>query len=138
MFSTVKPELMGICHATCGYKFKPNIGHGFHMHPPDYLSKEQISFLMYFYPKLFSLPGGINEPNGELRRVVANMIYDFPETLLDPMIAFRNLMNENAQYPREWLYTGDLETDFLRVLGEIQKVAKKNPIGIEADFRKVV
>ena len=93
------------------------VGYGFHMHPPDYLSQEQISFLMYFYPKLFSLPGGINVPNGELRRGVADMLEDFPEILIDPMIVFRNLIKENARYLREWLYTGDLETDFLRVLG---------------------
>ena len=137
MFSTVKPELLGICHATCSYKIKPNIGDGFHMHPPDYLSQEQISFLMHLYPKLFSLPGGF-EPNRELRWVLARMLPDFPDTIRDPMIAFRNLIEENARYSREWLYEGDLETDFLRVLGKIQKAAKENPIEVVADFRKAV
>ena len=61
-----------------------------------------------------------------------------PDTLLDPMIAFYNLIEENARYSRKWIYKGDLETDFLRVLGEIQKAAKENPVEVEADFRKVV
>ena len=65
------------------------------------------------------------------------MLYDFPNTMRDPMVPFHNLIEENARYSREWLYVSDLEKDFLRVLGEIQKAAKENPIEVEADYSKL-
>jgi hypothetical protein len=135
MFSTTIPEFLGVCHATCSYKIDMKIGHGFYTHPPDYLSQQHISFLMHLYPKLFSLPGGF-EPNGELRRVLADVTSYFPDTYLKPMIALRNHLAENARFRREEKYDGDLERDFLRVLGEIHKAAKANPVEVIADFRK--
>jgi hypothetical protein len=135
MFSTTKPEFLGVCHATCSYKIDMKIGRGFHMHPPDYLTQQHISFLMQLYPRLFSLPGGL-EPNGELREVLADVTYHFPDTYLEPMIAFRHHLEQKARYRREEKYSGDLERDFLRILGEIHKAAKVNPIEFIADFRK--
>jgi hypothetical protein len=68
------------------------------------------------YPRLFRLPGGL-QPNGQLRAVVAEMLQGYPESLSDPMRCLRRFLDEEhlALYRP---YVGDLETDFLRFLGE--------------------
>ncbi len=40
---------------------------------------------------------------------------------------------KHSSYQRQ--YEGDLETDFLRILGQIQKEAAEKPVGVEIDFR---
>ena len=47
----------------------------------------------------------------------------------------RKFLDEHKYMSHEWLYDGDLETDFLRSLGEIQRAARKKPVGVEIDFR---
>jgi hypothetical protein len=104
------------------------------MHPPDYLSSEQVSFLMHFYLRLYSLPGGM-EPNGQLRRCLAHLIREYPDSMSNPMASFRECLNEQKHLPRAEPYEGDLETDFLRSLAEIQRSAREKLIHVEIDFR---
>jgi hypothetical protein len=42
---------------------------------------------------------------------------------------------DESNLPQDWLYEGDLETDFIRVLGQIQQAAREMPVGVEIDFR---
>ncbi len=104
------------------------------MCPPDYFSEEQVSFLMQFFHRLYSLPGGF-EPNRELRFCLITFLQDYPESMTDPMASLQKFLVEYKQWSNEWLYDGDLEEDFLRILGQIQKEAREKPAGVEADFR---
>ncbi len=104
------------------------------MCPPDYLSDEQISFLVQFFYKLYSLPGGL-KPNPELQWCLVTLLQNYPVSLADPMASMRKFLDEHKFTFHEWLYKGDLEVDFLRSLGQIQKAARENPAGVEADFR---
>jgi hypothetical protein len=104
------------------------------MCPPDYLSDQQISSLVQFYYKLYNLPGG-QEPNRELRWCLSNLLRDYPVSLANPMASLRSFLDEHKHWHHEWLYNGDLETYFLRLLGEIQKAVRENPVGLEIDFR---
>ena len=124
--------MVGICHATCGFKH-PGYGQ-FRMCPPNYLSDEQLSFLVPYFCKLYSLPGG-DEPDRELRFCLAHMLRNYPDSMINPIQSLHEFLIEYKQWAKNCLYTGDLEADFLRALGEIQKVAKQNPAGIELDFR---
>lgn len=132
LFATDRPLMLGICHSTCGYG-RPYYGQ-FQMCPPYYLSDEQISFLVPFYHRLFSLPGG-QEPNRELRRCLALLLLNYPASLANPMASLQKFLDEYKHGSHEWLYDGDLETDFLRFLGQIQRAARKKPSGAEIDFR---
>jgi len=126
--------LVGVCHSTCGAT-KYRYGH-FQMCPPDYLSDEQVSFLMHFFYRLYSLPGGM-EPNRELRMYLVDLLRDYPDSMVNPMAFFRKFLDDYMHLSHEWLYEGDLEADSLRILGQIQKAAKEEPVGIEMDFRKL-
>jgi len=132
LFATDRPEMIGICHSTCGYRWF-RYGH-FQMCPPGYLSDEQISFLVQFFHRLYSLPGG-QEPNGELRLCLAHLLRNYPDSLTNPMVSYRKLLDEHKREHRSWLYEGDLEADFLHLLGQIQSAARQKPLGIEIDFR---
>ena len=44
-------------------------------------------------------------------------------------------LDEYKRWSHEWLYEGDLETDFLRILGQVQEAARALPVGVEIDFR---
>jgi len=105
------------------------------MHPPDYLSSEQVSFLMHFYLKLYNLPGG-TEPNGQLRRCLAHLTREYPSSMSNLMESFRRCVDEQKCLPRAEPYEGDLEADFLRSLGEIQRSAREMLIHVEIDFRR--
>jgi len=89
---------------------------------------------MHFYLKLYSLPGGTG-PNGQLRRCLAYLVREYPVSMKNPMACFRMCLDEDKRLSREWRYEGDLETDFLRALGEIQRLAKEKPVHVEIDFR---
>lgn len=127
-----KPEMIGICHAACGYRWYKYPQ--FRMCPPDYLPNEQISFLVQFLYKLYSLPGG-QEPNRELRFCLCVLLRNYPASLINPMVSYRKFLVEHKRWYREWLYEGDLEADFLRSLGQIQRAAREKPLGVEIDFR---
>ena len=51
------------------------------------------------------------------------------------MVSYLKFLDKYKLGHRDWLYEGDLETDFLRSLGEIRQAARENPLGIEIDFR---
>jgi len=104
------------------------------MCPPDYLSDEQISFLVPFFHRLYSLPGG-QEPNRELRWCLCVLLQNYPASLVNPMASYRKFLDEHKLELREWLYEGDLEGDFLRFLRDIQKAAREKPLRLEIDFR---
>jgi hypothetical protein len=126
-----KPVLFGVSHSTC-CATKYRYGH-FQMCPPYFISNEQLSFIVYYFPKLYSLAGAW-EPNWELRHCAAELLYSYPETMLNPLVCIQRFREQNKNKP--WTYKGDLEADFLKFLGQVQKAAKEKPIEIEADFRK--
>lgn len=76
-FLTDKTGLVGPCHSRCSYGLYRYNYNWFHMCPSDYLSSEQVSFLMYFFPRLYSLPGG-EKPNREPRWSLAVFLRYFP------------------------------------------------------------
>lgn len=133
IFSTDEPKLVGLSHSTCAWT-KYRYGH-YQMCPPHYLSNEHISFLMYFYPRLYGLPGGM-EPNSDLRRAVAQLLHTYPVSLANPIVCLQQFLDEPHLGPNKSPYQGDLETDFLRFLGETQRLARAS-LGVEADFSKV-
>ncbi len=130
LFSTDKPEVLGICHATCG-SGKYRYGQ-FQTCPPYRVSNDQVSFLAQFYPMLYSLPGADN-PNTDLRRCLADILWKYPNSMRNPMLYLQKFQSENKYRPQS--YRGDLETDFLRTLAQVQRAAKENSVGIEIDFR---
>ena len=131
IFSTDEPKLFGISHSTC-CATKYNYGH-FQMCPPDYLSDEQISFLVPFFHRLYSLPGGM-KPNRELRFSLITLLRDYPASLVNPMASLQQFLDEYKHQSYQQLYEGDLEADFLRILGQIQKEAGEKTVGVEIDF----
>jgi hypothetical protein len=98
------------------------------MCPPDYLPNDQVSFLLHFFPMLYKLPAG------DLRQVLATLIWDYPESMAKPIGYLEKCREENGNKPQ--LYSGDLEADFLQFLGQVQKMAKEKPANVEVDFRK--
>jgi len=107
IFAADKPLMLGISHSTCGAtKFR----YGRHqMNPPVHLSKEQVAFLIQFFPMLYSLPGGF-EPNVDLRRCAADMLDDYPVSLVNPLECLRKFTKCNVGLLQP--YEGDLEADF--------------------------
>jgi hypothetical protein len=87
---------------------------------------------MRFYPMLYKLPGG-SEPNGALRSSLVHLLFT-PGGLDGSMNNFREYQKWNKREVQE--YNGDLETDFLKFLGQVQRLAKEQPVEIEVDFRK--
>lgn len=79
--------------------------------PPYYLFEEQLSFLVQFFFRLYNLPGG-QDLNRELRMCLADLLRDYPASMVNPMASFRKFLDEHKRFYREWLYEGDLETDF--------------------------
>jgi hypothetical protein len=51
------------------------------------------------------------------------------------MASFYKFLDEHQHGPKEWLYDGDLEADFLCTLGQLQRAAREKPTGMEIDFR---
>ena len=101
------------------------------MQSPDYLTSEQVSFLVQFYPMVYSLSGGF-ESNTELRQCLAEMLLDYPDVMTNPMQHLKKFQEWNRDKPK--MYQGDLEADYLHFLGHVQKAAKENPINVEFDF----
>jgi hypothetical protein len=85
---------------------------------------------------LYKLPGGF-EPDRALRRCLVSLLYDAPDSLDNPMKYLRKYQTQN--YNKEDLksYHGDLEADFLRFLGRVQRMVKEQPSEVEVNFRKV-
>jgi hypothetical protein len=90
---------------------------------------------MHFYPKLYDLPGGM-QPNWQLRRCLGNFIGEYPASMRYTMAFLQASMAEHEHLFRGGPYEGDLEADFLRSLGEIQRSAREMPVRVEIDFRR--
>ena len=133
LFATDRPELVGVSHSTHIYS-KSRYGH-FQMCPPHRLSNEQVSFLAPFFHKLYALPGGL-EPNGQLRICFVHLLWDYPASLANPLVAFNESVREQSRFPRVRPYHGDLEGDYLRLLGAVQVAARQKPLDVEIDFRQ--
>ncbi len=79
---------------------------------------------MHFYPMLHDLPGG-SEPNRELRWSLAQLLIKYPSSMREPFpVLQRRFVREYRKWGFEWKYRGDLEMEFLRFLGQIQREAK--------------
>jgi hypothetical protein len=131
VFAVDQPELTAICHSTCQHSYSPLPGYArYKMAPPYHLSEREVSFLAHSYHKLFSLPGGF-EPNRELRLCLAAFLRNRPFSLANAMASFHRFVDEHPRKYGKWLYEGDLELDFLRTLCEIQKAARRQPVGFE-------
>lgn len=87
---------------------------------------------MHFYPMLYKLPGGI-EPNCALRSSLVHLLF-MPDGLDDPMNNFRDYQKWNRRELQD--YKGDLEGDFLKFLGQVQRLAKEKPVEVGVNFRK--
>jgi hypothetical protein len=125
------PKLIGFSHSSCGWT-KTRFGL-LQTCPPYYLSDENVSFLVQLFPRLYGLPGGM-EQNGQLRGTVARMLRDYPESICDPILFIREFISEQHISPYNKPYVGDLETDFIRFLAETKRLAETR-LGIEVDFR---
>ena len=62
---------------------------------------------------LHSLPGG-SERNRELRWSLSRILDRYPSVLRKPMPVLQKFIKDHRKWGFEWLYDGDLETDFLR------------------------
>ena len=131
ILSTDHPELLGIAHSTC-CATKNQYGK-YQTYPPDYLSKDRVSFWMHFYPMVYKLPGAY-EPNRALRYCLVNLLYEAPDALDNPIKHLRNFQVYNRRDVQE--YAGDLERGFLKFLGNVQRLVKEQPVDMEVDFRK--
>jgi hypothetical protein len=85
-------------------------------------------------PVIFSLPGGM-EPNGMLRNCIVSLLYPYPKSMINPLAVLQQ--ERNIYQGEHWIYKGDLEGDFLRCIGKVQRLSKANPTDVEVDFRKV-
>jgi hypothetical protein len=52
--------------------------------------------------------------------------------MANPMECVNEFREENKDKPQT--YEGDLEADYLRLLANVQKAAKDNPMDVELDF----
>ena len=84
---------------------------------------------------LYSLPGQDN-PDRELRWCLAKLLDRYPASAKKPMPILKKFVREQRRWGFKWLYTSDLEMDFLKFLGQVQKMAKDKPVEVEVDFRK--
>jgi len=133
IFAWDKPILLGVSHSTCcATKYSYSC---FQTCPPYRVSSEQVTFLMHFYCMLHSLPGG-SERNRELRWSLSRMLDRYPSVLKRPMPVLQRFIRDHHKWGFEWLYDGDLETDFLRFLGQVQRAVKEKPLDVKVDFRK--
>ena len=98
---------------------------------PDYLSREQVAFLIQFYPMFYALPNALT-PNVALRQCMADLLHYYPLSMIDPMKCLYDYREMHLDEP--FTYEGDLEGDYIRFLAKVQKAAKENPVDIEFDF----
>ncbi len=54
-----------------------------------------------------------------------------------PLPVLQRFVKEYGKWGFGWKYCGDLEMDFLRFLGQVQREAKEKPVIEDAVFRKV-
>jgi len=133
LFSTDEPNLIGVSHSTC-CATKYRYGH-LQTCPPNRLTSDQVSFITHFYPRLYSLPGQDN-PDRELRWCLAKLLDRYPASVKKPMTILKRFVREQQRWGFKWLYTGDLEMDFLKFLGQVQRMVKEKPVEVKVDFRR--
>ena len=80
---------------------------------------------------LYSIPGGFT-PIAALRRCLAELLYDYPMSMNNPMKSLYKYRDLNKDKPQ--IYEGNLEADYLKFLAKVQKTAKENPVDVEFDF----
>ena len=129
LFATDRTLLLGLSHTTCAAA-KYDLFR-YQMNPPARLSPEQTAFLIQFYPMLYSIPGGFT-PIAALRRCLAELLYDYPMSMNNPMKSLYKYRDLNKDKPQ--IYEGNLEADYLKFLAKVQKTAKENPVDVEFDF----
>jgi hypothetical protein len=125
---------IGVSHSTC-CATKLKYGH-LQMCPPNRFNSDQVSFLTHFFPMVYRLPGGEN-PNRELRWSLVRLFDEYPASIKNPIQILERFVRDHQKRGFEWLYEGDLEMDFLRFLGQVQRMAKEKPVEVEVDFRKL-
>ena len=86
---------------------------------------------MHFYSMLNHLPGG-SESNRGLRWSLAQLLINYPSSVKKPLAVLQKFLKEHKRWGFQWQYGGDIETDFLRFLGKVQKAVKDNPINVDA------
>ena len=88
---------------------------------------------MHFCTESQKLPGGL-EHNRALRFALVALHTEAADAFENPMKYFKDFQ----KWGKDWIqeYDGDLESDFLKFLGQMQRLAKEQPVEIEADFRK--
>ena len=99
LFATDKPLLLGLSHSTCAAT-KYHLGQH-QMNPPDYLSRQELAFLIQFFPMLYRLPGRL-EPNIALRQCVAGLLWDYPKSMANPMKYINEFREENKDKPQTY------------------------------------
>ena len=130
IFSLKQPRLVGLSHSTCSAT-KYRYGR-YQISPPQQMSTEQVTFLVNFYPRLYALPGA-QQPNSELRFILAHFLDGYPDSLTNAMAHFHQWRADYATWYHGPEYEGDLETDYLKFLGETKQIAKQTEAP-EADF----
>jgi len=89
---------------------------------------------MHFYPRLYGLPGG-GRTNWQLRSCLGDLMREYPASMRYPMASLHASIAEHKHVLLPEAYEGDLEGDFLRSLGAIQRAAREMPVHVTIDFR---
>jgi hypothetical protein len=129
IFSVQQASCIGAAPFECGdnaFSFAQ-----FRLRAPGILDAAQISFLAQFYPALFKLPGW-GQSTSLLRRCLASMLLDFPQSWSNPSLFLAGFIEENLDDITR--YPGDLEADFFSFLGEVQERAKRIRLNVEIKF----
>ncbi len=132
LLSRNEPKLIGIAHSTCCYS-RPEHSH-YQLIPPCQLTSEQVTFLLHYEVEMYKLPPW-SEPGGALREALVDLLFT-PDGLKNPIKIFRKFQKDEYNQEKMRKYPGDLEHDFLRFLGMIQRLTKEQPFEIEVDFGK--
>jgi hypothetical protein len=82
---------------------------------------------------VYKLPGAY-EPDRALRYCLVDLLFQALDALDNPIKYLKKFQISNRRDVQD--YTGDLETEFLRFLGQVQNLVKEQPVDVELDFRK--
>ena len=62
------------------------------------------------------------------------LLEKYPASMKKPISILNTFVHHYRETESEWLYEGDLEMDFLKFLGQVQRLVKEKPGDVEADF----
>jgi len=133
LFSHNESLFIGVSHSMCCFT-KMEFSH-FQMCPPTRLFCDQVSFLTYYFPMLDNLPGSRDNPKSQLRWSLVRILREYPESMKKPLTTLNASVQEHSKLGYK-LYEGDLEMDFLKFLGQVQRLVREKSVDVEADFRK--